>query len=63
MDSIKRFIADDQGADLVEYALLVGLIALAMTGILGTIGGNVRTMFDTINQKIKDANTAASAAN
>jgi len=62
MDSIKRFIADDQGADLVEYALLVGLIALACTTLLGNIGGHIKDIFTTIDGKITTANTAVGAA-
>ena len=48
MDSIKRFIADDQGADLVEYALLVGLIALALVGTLGDLKTSIKGLFDSI---------------
>jgi pilus assembly protein Flp/PilA len=52
MNAITRFINDDQGADLIEYALLVGLITLAAVGSLSTIGTKIGTMWSTIATKI-----------
>jgi pilus assembly protein Flp/PilA len=52
MNAITRFITDDQGADLIEYALLVGLITLAAVGSLSTIGTKIGTMWSTIATKI-----------
>lgn len=49
MDTINRFIADDQGADLVEYALLVGLIALALTTTLTGVATSITGLFGRIN--------------
>jgi pilus assembly protein Flp/PilA len=52
MNAITRFVNDDQGADLIEYALLVGLITLAAVGSLSTIGTKIGTMWSTIATKI-----------
>jgi len=52
MDTLRRFVADDCGADLVEYALVVGLISLAAFGAMSGIGPNIRAMFDTLQLKI-----------
>jgi Flp pilus assembly pilin Flp len=51
MGSITRFIHDDNGADLIEYALLVGLVSLAAVSSLGGISEKVVSFF----ADIKDA--------
>jgi pilus assembly protein Flp/PilA len=55
MNRIARFINDDQGADLIEYALLVGLITLAAVGSLTSIGSNISGLWVKISTKISDA--------
>jgi pilus assembly protein Flp/PilA len=52
MDSIKRFITDDQGADLIEYALLAGLISLAAVATLGIVGTSITGLFTKISTKL-----------
>ena len=52
MNRINRFINDDQGADLIEYALLVGLIALAMVASLQATQGAIAGLFTTISTAI-----------
>ncbi|OLC48123.1 MAG: hypothetical protein AUH43_10250 [Acidobacteria bacterium 13_1_40CM_65_14] len=52
MGSFTRFIHDDQGADLIEYALLAGLISLACVGALTTIGTDIGTIYNAIATKI-----------
>ena len=39
---------DEQGASLVEYGLLVGLIALAAVTGITLVGGGISTMFTGI---------------
>jgi pilus assembly protein Flp/PilA len=55
MNRIARFINDDQGADLIEYALLVGLITLAAVGSLTTVGGKISDMWKAIEGSITTA--------
>jgi Flp pilus assembly pilin Flp len=43
---------DESGQDLLEYALLVALIALVAVGMIAVAGENVRTIFDEIGQKL-----------
>lgn len=52
MNRIARFINDDQGADLIEYALLIGLITLAAVGSLTTIGTNISDLWSRISTKL-----------
>ncbi len=51
MDLITRLRAlarGDEGQDLLEYALLVALIALVAVGAITLAGTNVRTIFNNI---------------
>ena len=44
MNLIKKLIRDEEGQGLVEYALIVGLIALAVTALLVTSGSRIVAM-------------------
>ncbi len=39
----KSLLRDTQGAGLVEYVLLIGLVAIACIGAWAAFGGNLRT--------------------
>lgn len=43
-----RFIADEDGASAVEYALLVGLIAVAIIGAVTALGTKISTLFTNV---------------
>jgi len=40
MQFIKNFIREEEGQDVVEYALVIGLVALAGTGGLTLLAGD-----------------------
>jgi len=42
----------EEGQALVEYALLLALIAIVSIGILTTLGGSVSKVFSKINSKM-----------
>lgn len=44
-----------KGAALIEYVLVVALIALAAITIMTTLGGTIKTLFTTINTDITGA--------
>ena len=50
---IRSFFAKEDGQGLVEYALILVLIAIVVIGILTLLGGKVRTVFSTINSGLK----------
>lgn len=52
MRNITKFMKDEQGADLVEYALLAGLISLAAVTALGTLGTSITGLFGKITTKL-----------
>jgi Flp pilus assembly pilin Flp len=44
---------NESGQDLLEYALLVALIALVSVGVIATAGSNVKTIFTEIGNQLK----------
>ena len=49
------FVRNEEGQDLIEYALLVALIALVCVAALTTAGSQVNSIFDKITGKLTDA--------
>ena len=56
---ISQFVREEDGQDMVEYALLLAFIALGATALLGTIRTNLNTMWGNISNKIGNATTSA----
>jgi len=52
MTFVKKFINDDEGQDLVEYALLLGFIAIVAVVAVGTIGTKVNSYFTSIGTSL-----------
>lgn len=48
----KQFIAEEQGQDMVEYGLVVALIAIVLVTAVTTFGTNLSTGYGSINGKI-----------
>jgi len=57
LNQIINFLKDEEGASAVEYGLIVGLIAVAVVVILGTMGGGLNTLFTTVDTSISGAAT------
>lgn len=47
-----RFIREDQGQDLIEYALLAVFIGLAVTAGLTAVANGINTQLTNIGDKI-----------
>lgn len=45
---VKKFFVEEEGQGLVEYALILALIAIVVIGAVSLIGTNARDMFDQI---------------
>jgi len=52
---IRRLFVEEEGQTLVEYGLLVSLIALVVIAILTVLGRKVRNLFVTVNANIKSS--------
>jgi pilus assembly protein Flp/PilA len=44
-----RFVREEEGQDLIEYALLGGLITLLVITSITTIGGKVANIFSSLS--------------
>ncbi len=44
-----------KGATMIEYAIIVGLIAIAVTAIVTTLGKDIITLFTSIDTTVKAA--------
>lgn len=49
---IKRLICQEEGQTLVEYGLLVALIALVVIAILTVLGQKIRNIFVNTNSSM-----------
>ena len=52
---IARFVVDSEGQDLIEYALLGVLIALACVAAMTTLGGTISTAFGNLGTSVTAA--------
>jgi pilus assembly protein Flp/PilA len=48
MEKLIRFFKDEEGATMVEYALMVALIAVVCITVVGLLGGQVSAVFEAI---------------
>jgi pilus assembly protein Flp/PilA len=55
IDRVISFVRKDEGQDLIEYALLVGLISLVAVAALTLTGTNVNAIFQSIQAKLAGA--------
>jgi pilus assembly protein Flp/PilA len=52
---VRSFVRNEEGQDLLEYALLVALIALVAYGAVAAAGGSVAGIFDRIAGQLAGA--------
>jgi pilus assembly protein Flp/PilA len=52
---VTRFVKDEEGASLVEYGMLVGLIAVVCLASVTALGVTVSGVFATINLSLSGA--------
>ena len=52
---IARFVRDEQGQDLIEYALLAGFISLAVVAAVTNVGTALDGLYDNVEKKVQDA--------
>ena len=52
-EKLMRFLKEEEGTETVEWAIMIGLIAVTAIGIIVGIGIWVNSKFDTLYQSIK----------
>lgn len=55
-----RILKDTRGQDLIEYALMVGFIAVAAGAVVPGIVTNIRSIFQRIEQVLANSTSAGS---
>ena len=55
VNTLRSFVRDEEGQDLIEYALLVGLISLVAVAAIGLAGKSVNTIFQSIQAQLAAA--------
>ena len=61
MKLVNRFFREEEGQGLVEYALIIGLIAVVAIAALTASGGSISSIFGTISGKLSDAEGTVSS--
>ncbi len=49
LPSIRRFIKGEEGPTAVEYAVMVGLIVIAIVAVVGNLASSVSATFSTVS--------------
>jgi len=49
---IKNFLSDEQGGEVLEYALIAGLIVVAAIAVIGAIGTKVLAKWTSVNSSM-----------
>lgn len=49
---LRNVLADEEGATMVEYGIMVALIAAICITVVKTLGQNVSNAFSTVNASI-----------
>ncbi len=52
---IRNLFVNEEGQDLIEYALLAGLLALAVVAALTAASGSLNTLWDAIETQLNSA--------
>jgi Flp pilus assembly pilin Flp len=60
--AVKTFVAGEEGASLVEYSLLVALLAAASIAILYGLGQNIKSIYTQVNNAVGTANVGITSA-
>ena len=59
---LRKWFKDEEGQGMVEYGLMIGLIAIVVIVALVALGPKIRDMFDQVNDSIDDIGEGATAA-
>lgn len=62
MNLINRFVREEEGQGLVEYALIIGLIAIVAIAALSLAGTQISAIFTNITGELSSAATAPAAS-
>jgi Flp pilus assembly pilin Flp len=59
MRTLRNFLIDDSGQDLIEYTLLMAFVALASAALFLGAGNSIMGIWTSTNTQLSAANAAA----
>ncbi|UOF91308.1 Flp family type IVb pilin [Fodinisporobacter ferrooxydans] len=57
---MRNLVVAEEGQGLTEYGLILGLIAIAVVAILGTMGGKLNSIFQNIVSNLNGSSGSSS---
>ena len=55
----KRFLRDEEGTEIVEWAIVGGLVVAVGAAVFVTIGTDAKTALDSLKDSVSDAAAAS----
>jgi pilus assembly protein Flp/PilA len=55
----KAFVRDERGVSAMEYAVLAGIVVIALGGMAATFKGKISTMFSTLFTQVTTSQNKA----
>jgi pilus assembly protein Flp/PilA len=52
MSKVQRFVVSEDGPTAVEYAVMLGLIVVAIVGVVGSLAKSVSGTFSTVSSSL-----------
>ena len=62
LDILKRLVKEEDGQSMVEYGLILALVAVAVVGIMTTMGDELSTLFTNIKDTISSNSSTGSGS-
>ena len=59
---LRKWFKDEEGQGMVEYGLIIGLIAVVVIVALVALGPKIRDMFDQVNDELDAAAKSGATA-
>jgi len=59
LNVLKRFVREEEGATMVEYGLMVALIAVVCILVVAALGTQLGNTFNKVQSEVKNANSNA----
>ena len=54
MKTLKRIFFDESGSPALEYALILGLVGLAIVGVMGDLSNSLSEMMEKAAEQVKN---------
>ncbi|MCA0983418.1 Flp family type IVb pilin [Halobacillus yeomjeoni] len=52
VDKLKGLVVEEQGQGMTEYGLVLGIIAVAVVGVLATLREEILSMFESVKTSV-----------